>query len=126
VWGANPGPLDFIYFLIFHHFTAEPQRLPLGRGRNSKLKFVPWENFWTLAELYDEKLALSGRPCRCRLGNVISISGKCGILSLTACFNHSYKNERLSFKKRHYSTRLYSHRIKATRWTRNLCSWLFA
>jgi hypothetical protein len=27
-WGANPGPLDFIYFLIFHHFTAEPQRLP--------------------------------------------------------------------------------------------------
>jgi hypothetical protein len=31
-WGANPGPLDLIYFLIFHHFTAEPQRLP---------------NFWT-------------------------------------------------------------------------------
>jgi hypothetical protein len=27
-WGANPGPLDLIYFLIFHHFTAEPQRLP--------------------------------------------------------------------------------------------------
>jgi hypothetical protein len=27
-WGANPGPLDFIYFLIFNHFTAEPQRLP--------------------------------------------------------------------------------------------------
>jgi hypothetical protein len=26
--GANPGPLNFIYFLIFHHFTAEPQRLP--------------------------------------------------------------------------------------------------
>jgi hypothetical protein len=22
------GPLDFIYFLLFHHFTAEPQRLP--------------------------------------------------------------------------------------------------
>jgi hypothetical protein len=28
-WGANPGPLDIIYFLIFHHFTAEPQRLTL-------------------------------------------------------------------------------------------------
>jgi hypothetical protein len=28
-WGANPGPLDFIYFLIFNHFTAEPQRLPM-------------------------------------------------------------------------------------------------
>jgi hypothetical protein len=27
-WGANPSPLDLIYFLIFHHFTAEPQRLP--------------------------------------------------------------------------------------------------
>jgi hypothetical protein len=27
-WGANPGPLEFIYFLILHHFTAEPQRLP--------------------------------------------------------------------------------------------------
>jgi hypothetical protein len=27
-WGANPGPLSFIYFHIFHHFTAEPQRLP--------------------------------------------------------------------------------------------------
>jgi hypothetical protein len=27
-WGANPGPVDIIYFLIFHHFTAEPQRLP--------------------------------------------------------------------------------------------------
>jgi hypothetical protein len=26
-WGANPGPLNFIYFLIFHLFTAEPQRL---------------------------------------------------------------------------------------------------
>jgi hypothetical protein len=25
--GANPGPLNFIYFLIFHHFTAEPQFL---------------------------------------------------------------------------------------------------
>jgi hypothetical protein len=21
-WGANLGPLDFIYFLIFHHFNA--------------------------------------------------------------------------------------------------------
>jgi hypothetical protein len=28
-WGAKPGPLNFIYFLIFHHFTTEPQRLPL-------------------------------------------------------------------------------------------------
>jgi hypothetical protein len=28
-WGANPGPLDFIYFLIFHLLTAEPQRLPI-------------------------------------------------------------------------------------------------
>jgi hypothetical protein len=27
-WGANPGPLNIIYFLIFHHFTTEPQRLP--------------------------------------------------------------------------------------------------
>jgi hypothetical protein len=26
-WGANPGPLDFIYFLIFHYFIAEPQQL---------------------------------------------------------------------------------------------------
>jgi hypothetical protein len=30
-WGANPGPLDFIYFLIFYHITAEPQRLPYLR-----------------------------------------------------------------------------------------------
>jgi hypothetical protein len=30
-WGANPGPLDFIYFLIFLPFTAEPQRLPLSK-----------------------------------------------------------------------------------------------
>jgi hypothetical protein len=28
-WVANLGPLHFIYFLIFHHFTAEPQRLPI-------------------------------------------------------------------------------------------------
>jgi hypothetical protein len=29
VWGANPGPLDVIYFLIFTTLhTAEPQRLP--------------------------------------------------------------------------------------------------
>jgi hypothetical protein len=28
-WGANPGPLNFIYFLIYHHFTAEPQLLHL-------------------------------------------------------------------------------------------------
>jgi hypothetical protein len=27
-WGANPGPFDFIYCLIYNHFTAEPQRLP--------------------------------------------------------------------------------------------------
>jgi hypothetical protein len=27
-WGAIPGPLNFIYFPNFHHFTAEPQRLP--------------------------------------------------------------------------------------------------
>jgi hypothetical protein len=28
--GSEPGgPLDLIYFLLFHHFTAEPQRRPL-------------------------------------------------------------------------------------------------
>jgi hypothetical protein len=30
-WGANPGPLKLIYFIIFHHFTADPQRLPRGQ-----------------------------------------------------------------------------------------------
>jgi hypothetical protein len=30
-WGVNQGPLDLIYFLIFHHLTAEPQRLPIQR-----------------------------------------------------------------------------------------------
>jgi hypothetical protein len=25
---VNLGPLNFFYFLIFHHFTAEPQRHP--------------------------------------------------------------------------------------------------
>jgi hypothetical protein len=27
-WGANPGSFDLVYFLIFHHCTAEPQRPP--------------------------------------------------------------------------------------------------
>jgi hypothetical protein len=26
--GVNPGSFDLDYFLIFQHFTAEPQRLP--------------------------------------------------------------------------------------------------
>jgi hypothetical protein len=37
-WGANPGPLNFIYFLIFHHFTAEPQRLKFTQIGNFGLK----------------------------------------------------------------------------------------
>jgi hypothetical protein len=26
---ANPDPFNFIDFLIFHHFDAEPQQLPM-------------------------------------------------------------------------------------------------
>jgi hypothetical protein len=27
-WGANPGPFFISFIFSFHHFTAEPQRLP--------------------------------------------------------------------------------------------------
>jgi hypothetical protein len=38
-WGANPGPLEFIYFLNFHRFTAEPQRLPNSSSSSYSLSF---------------------------------------------------------------------------------------
>jgi hypothetical protein len=39
-WGANPGPFDFIYFLSFHHLTAEPQRLPKARDNIGPTDFL--------------------------------------------------------------------------------------
>jgi hypothetical protein len=50
-WGANPGPLDFIYFLIFHHFTAEPQRLP-WLFDICKLQLSKVSKDWTILKNY--------------------------------------------------------------------------
>jgi hypothetical protein len=41
-WGANPGPLNFIYFLIFHHLTAEPQRQILVKAKMNNTEVIPW------------------------------------------------------------------------------------
>jgi hypothetical protein len=42
-WGANPGPLGFINFLIFHHFTAE---------KNSKNLLKPDGIKWTTTNFF--------------------------------------------------------------------------
>jgi hypothetical protein len=63
-WGANPGPLDFlIYFLIFHHFTAEPQRLPWNQRT-----FI-WSNFSTNSQY----LPMYGRKCQLFIPSVLGI-----------------------------------------------------
>jgi ABC-type spermidine/putrescine transport system permease subunit I len=52
-WGANPGPLNFFYFPVFHHFTAEPQRLPkknecLKILRNKYFRLLPLFLFFNI------------------------------------------------------------------------------